>query len=371
MRAVFRVDASLQIGTGHVMRCLTLAEMLRAQGGSCHFVCRAHTGNLIEQIKSKGFVVHTLPISEEITIFEEGTKTEYMDNVLQHAIWLGTTQDQDALSTVSVLKELELDWLVVDHYALDIQWEKHLASSSRKLMVIDDIADRQHECDLLLDQNLFDDMTVRYQGKLPEKCVRLLGPQYALLQPEYAELRAQAKPRKATLNNLLVFFGTDQYNLTGLTLSALEKIEIPLENVDVVISVHSPHYEKVKKQSMYSSRVHLYSDLPSLAPLMVKADFAIGAGGVTSWERFCLGLPSLVITLAKNQRPVSRDLHQMGLIEWIGDVESIQIDQVSSAIERVLSRDDIKNWSERCMVTCSGQGVSMVADTMLKMSTAR
>lgn len=370
MRVVFRVDASLQIGTGHVMRCLALAEVLRTQGGDCCFICRAHTGNLIEQIKRKKFVVHTLPIDEEKAVLEGRTEIGHMSDMLQHSSWLVATQDQDALSTAIILKEVEPDWLVVDHYALDDCWEKSLVHNCGRLMVIDDIADRHHECDLLLDQNLFDDMSVRYKGRVPEGCIQLLGPQYALLHSDYAEFRLHVKPRKVPLNNLLVFFGTDQYNLTELALSSLKKIKFPFESIDVVISKHSPCYENVKKQSVLSSKIHLHSDLPSLAPLMVKADLAIGAGGGACWERFCLGLPSLIVTLAENQRPVTQDLHRMSLVEWIGDVETIQIEQISTAFEKALSRDDIENWSERCMAVCSGQGATMVADTMMKISIA-
>jgi UDP-2,4-diacetamido-2,4,6-trideoxy-beta-L-altropyranose hydrolase len=358
-----RTDASLQIGSGHVMRCLTLAEALRGAGGTIAFITRNHLGNLNDYIKSKGFNVHSLPDRNESNLPESLSGYEK---------WLGVKQDQDAKDTIQALSGIRPDWLIVDHYALDARWEKYLANSYRRLMVIDDIADRRHECDLLLDQNLFEDMPIRYQGKLPEKCIQLLGPRYALLQPDYPRLRTQAKPRKAPLNHLLVFFGgADRYNLTGLTLSALEQINTPFECVDVVISRQSPYYEKVKDLAVHSPKIQLHSDLPSLAPLMMKADLAIGAGGAANWERFCLGLPSLVITLAENQRPVNRDLYQMRLIEWIGDVETIQINYVSSAIEGALSRNDIKNWSEHCMNACSGLGTSLVTDSMMKISTVQ
>lgn len=361
MKIVIRADASQQIGSGHIMRCLTLAASLRDSGANVEFICRAHLGNMNEHIKRNGFKVHSLPLSTE-----SGTQ----QRLIGYEQWLGVKQEADAKATIQALSAIQFDWLIVDHYALDVRWETHLARSYRKLMVIDDLADRRHECDLLLDQNLFEDMPIRYQGKLPEKCLQLLGPQHALLQPDYAELRKQTKPRKSPLNNLLVFFGgADRHNLTGLILSALEQSNISLKNVDVVISRQSPHYEQVKEQAERSPRVQLHSNLPSLAPLMLKADLAIGAGGATNWERLCLGLPSLVITLAENQRPISRDLHQMRLIELIGDVETIRTDHITSAIERALSRNDIKNWSEHCMDACSGQGSTLVTDSMLRIST--
>lgn len=361
MKVIFRVDASKDIGSGHVIRCLTLAEELRNRAMDCVFICRNHTGNLAEKIAQHGFQIGLLPNQEN------STQADNLD--VEHASWLACGWQIDADQTKEYLQTIRPDWLVVDHYALDEKWERYLASSYRWLMVIDDIADRRHKSDLLLDQNLFDNRQARYQGKLPEKCIQLLGPQYALLQSDYVELRAQAKPRKLPLNRLLIFFGgSDSHNITGLTLSALEKINIPFVCVDVVISRLSAHYKQVKKQAMRSSKIQLHSDLPSLAQLMMKADLAIGAGGATNWERLCLGLPSLVITLADNQKPISRDLHQMGLIEWIGDVESIRIDQISAAIERVLFFCEINKWSERCMEACSGQGTALVADMIQKVS---
>jgi len=365
MKVLFRTDASLQIGSGHVMRCLTLAHTLRQRGADCRFVCRTLEGNMLERIRHEGFEVLALPTDSNTSI-----ELAADDETLDYADWLGTRWEVDAAQTIEVVEGKDSDWLIIDHYALDRAWEEKLRLHTGRIMVIDDLANRNHDCDLLLDQNLFEDLSVRYQGKVPEECTQLLGPQYALLQPDYAELRTQAKLRKLPLKHLLVFFGgADRHNLAGLTISALEQISIPFERIDVVISRQSSHYEQVKTLTAHLPMVELHSDLPSLAPFMVKADLAIGGGGATSWERFCLGLPSLVITLADNQRPVNRDLHQMRLIEWIGDVETIRIDQVSSAIERILSLDDINNWSERCMAVCHGKGSALVADTMLKLST--
>ncbi len=357
MKVVFRVDASLQIGTGHVMRCLTLAKVLKKNGANVGFICRKHKGHLIDKIRSSGFNVTELdkPVENQ------------SDNKLIHSNWLGATQQQDAKECTNALQIIQPDWLIVDHYAIDEIWQLQLKGVYNKLMIIDDLADRKHQCDLLLDQNLFKSMSTRYQEKLPEKCIQLLGPKYALLQPNYADLHTQTKPRNFPLSHLLVFFGgVDQHNLTSLTLSALEKINIPFKSVDVVISRKSEHYRQIKNQVMRSSRINLHSDLPSLGLLMKKADLAIGAGGATSWERLCLGLPSLIITMAENQRPVNHDLHEMGLVEWIGDVETIKIEQISSAINEVLSRDDIRSWSELCMENCSGQGTTLVADTIFK-----
>ena len=260
------------------MRCLTLAVALRDSGVTIEFITRDHPGNLNEYIKGKGFKIHLLP-NQEIP--------ESLHKLSGYEQWLGVTQEVDAAQTIEAVEGKDPDWIIIDHYALDHEWEARLRSYTGKVMVIGDLANRNHECDLLLDQNMFEDMSVRYQGRIPEKCVQLLGPKYALLQPDYAELRKQIAARKAPLKFLLIFFGgADRRNLTGLTLSALEQINIPFERVDVVISRKSPHYEQVKDQVMCSSTIRLHSDLPSLAPLIIIADLAISGGGTANWFDF-------------------------------------------------------------------------------------
>lgn len=359
LNVAIRCDASIQIGSGHVVRCLTLANALRGKGANVEFITRAHTGNMNERIKSEDFKVQLLPDMNNINSQPDLSGYEQ---------WLGVKQDSDADDTIQILADRKLDWLIIDHYALDKRWERKLNKYARKMMVIDDIANRVHDCDLLLDQNLYTNMSTRYHDKIPTNCVQMLGPQYALLQHEYAELRALVKPRQAPVSRLLVFFGgIDRKNLTGLTISALQEINIPFDEVDIVISKQSPNFDQVKAQSMQSDKLKLHSDLPSLAPLMMKADLAIGGGGSTTWERCCLGLPSLVITLAENQKQLSQDMQQMKLIACLGDAETIRIEQITLAINNVLSCTGISDWSQQCMAICPGNGTNLVVDAMLEM----
>jgi len=271
IKVAFRVDASAQVGTGHVTRCLTLANNLRSTGAECYFICRKDQDDLYKKVEGYKFAVYSLPI------INKKYKHKIGDSI--HASWLGCDWQVDASQTKEHLKHILPDWLVVDHYAIDYRWEIELKQYYKKLMVIDDLADRQHNCDLLLDQNLFLNSTKRYKGLIPDGCIQLLGPQYALLQPEYAKLRSGVYPRNEPHNNLLVFFGgVDQYNLTGMTISALERINIPFKFVNIVISRQSPYYFRLKNQISQFPKVSVYSDLPSLAPLMIKADLAVGAG---------------------------------------------------------------------------------------------
>lgn len=344
------------IGTGHMMRCLTLAEGLRNQNSNCTFICRGNNEAILDRIIQNKFKLYVLPVQ---AIADKAS--------LVHDEWLGCAWEIDAEQTNNILKDVQPDWLIVDHYSLDSRWEKRLSCNYRKLMVIDDIADRQHICDLLLDQNLFLDMSRRYQDKVPNQCVQLLGPEYALLHPIYAKSRSVVKNRTLPLKNLLVFFGgVDMGNMTGLTLTALTNMDYPFPSIDIVISKHSPNFNEIYQRVNEVPNIQLHSDLPTLSPLMVNADLAIGAGGATSWERLCLGLPSLVITLAENQRKMNQDLHMMGLIRLIGDIDTIKEDEISAGIKEILNLQEIGRWSKQCMEACSGNGVALVIDAMQK-----
>ena len=296
MNVAFRVDASQQIGTGHVMRCMTLATGLANQGAKITFVARHMPDYLQELITSQGFSLSLL----------NGTG-QRLDE-LAHANWLGTSQQQDADETIGIISSGIWDWLIVDHYALDIRWEKALRNSVKKIMVIDDIADRNHDCDILLDQNYYVDMDVRYQNKVPADCNILVGPKYALLRDEFIEARKTIKPRDGIVKRILVFFGgVDAQNYTGLTIDALSTLKEYEFKVDIVLASSHPNKNQIIA-SCLSNGFSSYVQTDRMAELMAAADLAIGAGGSTTWERCCLSLPSMVISTGDNQVKQLHDL---------------------------------------------------------------
>lgn len=295
----FRVDASLDIGTGHVMRCLTLADTLAACGVECRFICREHPGHLIGHIRNKGYRVDALP-----AINENAHPTESQP----HAHWLGCHWETDAVQTKAILTQSVPDWLVVDHYALDARWEKALQGCYRKLMVIDDLADRPHVCDLLLDQNLGREPG-DYEALVPAYCRRLIGPQYALLRPEFAALREYSLQRRRTpeLKHLLITMGgVDQINATSKVLKALKASLLPPEcQITVVMGARAPWLEQVRSLATtmpWPTTVRV--SISDMAQVMADSDLAIGAAGSTSWELCCLGVPSLLVCVANNQLAV-------------------------------------------------------------------
>jgi len=345
MLAIFRVDASLQIGTGHVMRCLTLAGALRERGARCRFVCREEPGNLIALIREQGFEAIPLP----------GNDGKDIDWEADAAL----TQKVDGGGTAA-------DWLIVDHYALDARWERTLRPHCHKLMVIDDLADRPHDCDLLLDQNLVANLDDRYSGKVPTTCCLRLGPTYVLMQPAYRQLRSQALPRSGPVKRLLIYFGgADAGNLTGLALTAFACLKRPDIALDVVINPASPHAASLRRQVADLHLATLHEQLPSLAPLILRADLAIGAGGTSTWERCCLGLPSLVITLAENQRAIASEMNGRGLIRWLGHQGAVDANTLAGALREIIDSGLTPDWSQRCANLVDGKGSERIADILM------
>ena len=313
----FRADASLQIGTGHVMRCLTLADALKASGAVCRFICREHPGHLLDLIHDRGYEAIVLPAeSENYAPRSEVTR----EPEIEHGNWLGTDWSTDAEQTRIALGSNKVDWLIVDHYALDTRWESSLRPECRKLMVIDDLADRPHDSDLLLDQNL-GRMATDYVDRVPEHCTVLVGPSFALLRKEFVLLHNKAmvkRKRYQGINNILVFLGgTDPENFTGEVLNALAGVSWPqLPTINVVIGGRARHLEKIKDQAKnHPLQVYVLTGVDNMAEIMLDADLAIGAGGTTSWERCALGLPSLITVIAENQRTIVKMLEKSGAVK--------------------------------------------------------
>lgn len=358
---IIRTDASDQIGTGHVMRCITLADMLKKRNCNMCFVSRYMPQHLQALIVEKGYDFVMISHSHNWTAVDE----------LAHAEWLGVSQQQDAADTLNTLTDKSWDWVVVDHYALDIRWENILRNKINRVMVIDDIADRNHDCDLLLDQNLYANKEMRYSQKVSQTSRLLFGPKYALLQPIYARLHNKNSLKNTTIKRILIYFGgADNNNLTGLAIDAFLATNRPDINVDIVISATSIFSEAIHNQIRAHHNIELHINLPSLAPLIVMADLAIGAGGATTWERLCLGLPSIVITLADNQYEVANHLNKLSLINYIGDKKAVSRQDIVSALQEAFNLSGLADWSFNCMQVCDGRGAERVADAMVSYTTA-
>jgi len=349
----FRVDASEQIGTGHFMRCLTLADGLRQHGARIRFVSRHLPEQARGMLAARGHEFVPLESAPDAALDE-----------LAHARWLGTSQTQDAKDAIQALSDETWDWLIVDHYALDARWESVLRPAARNILAIDDLADRRHLCDVLLDQNY--ESTERYEDLVAKNCRLLLGPRYALLRPEYAAFRKTMTSRNEVPRKVLVFFGgADHQNMTGLSLTALSQSGLRHLHVDVVVGAYYGYRDSLEEQAAGRPHTTIHEPRPHLADLMAKADLAIGAGGVTNWERMCLGLPSLVVTVAENQVPVSRLLDGEGAIRLVGDSAAISAADIRDALVDEIETRKYVQRAAVALTKCDGDGVSRVIRVML------
>lgn len=356
MKIAFRVDASSRIGTGHFMRCLTLAEALKHRGAQIRFVSRELPVYLRDMLAAKDIEFVLL----------EGDAIPSVTGDLAHSHWLGASQQQDAQDTIKALSDKTWDWLVVDHYALDARWESALRGTVRQIMVIDDIADRRHDCDVLLDQNYYADMHNRYTGKVPAHSQLLLGPRYALLRDEFRKMREQARPRTGSVKRVLVFFGgVDADNYTGLAIKALVELALKDIQVDVVIGAQHPRRAEIEAACAANGYV-CHVQTSRMAELMAKADLAIGAGGSATWERCCLGLPCIVGAVAQNQVQAAKDISVFGVVKYIGAVREITVEKLKHEIEQACHQDWLNQASSLGLELVDAQGVMRVIKIMEK-----
>ncbi len=335
MKVVVRCDSALHIGSGHVMRCLTLASVLRAEGAQVLFVCRDLPGAVPDLVRHRGIDLAMLPApAGRPAAWGPGT-------VPAHAHWLGVPWQQDAQESIDVVSGWgEGDWLVVDHYALESGWEQAMSRVARHVMVIDDLADRAHACDVLLDQNLFSAMQARYQGLVPPGCTLLLGPHYALLRPEFAQAAASPGPRDTAGRRVFVFFGgTDSDNETGKALDAIARLRRPDLAVDVVLGPGNPHAEQLVRRWGGESWLRVHRNVDDMATLMARADFAIGASGASAWERCCVGLPTICIAIALNQVAIAQGLAEQGACTYLGVPAEVTQDDIAAAVRAWLDDD--------------------------------
>lgn len=364
MDIVFRTDSSEEMGSGHVMRCLTLANAFKEKGWRTLFICRDFAGNIGGLVREKGHEVVYLPQSPDGPVG---------DDRVPHAAWLGTNWQRDASDTVAILQKQfgqPVDWLVVDHYALDVRWEEELRPYTKKIMIIDDLADRHHACDVLLDQNLYDDMERRYDGLVAPETIKFLGPRYALLRPEFYSERQNLRHRDGTVRWILVFFGgSDVTNETLKALKAIKMLDRPDIAVDVVVGSANPHKEEIDAFCRDMPQVTLHCQANHMAKLMARADLAVGAGGTATWERCCVGLPALIIAIANNQVEISRAVHNKGAALYLGRENDVIPEDIVFVLKNILLFTiDILSIDENAKKLVDGRGLCRVFKYILSIS---
>lgn len=333
MRFVFRVDASVNIGTGHVVRCLTLAKAFPQ--AEVTFICRRTSGNMMAFIREQGFSVLELPA---VLLKDETTGIE--------AVFSDDIQQTEASECLNLLVEDDYSLLIVDHYRLSAAFSLIMRNKFHKIMIVDDLANRIHDADILLDQNLLPAYKTRYQGLINEQTLALLGPQYALLREEFYSLHKHKNdvlPQDSPESKLciLVFFGgSDADNVTSKALQGIrllaEKGVLTWFEVDVVLGSSNPWKESLYREFDDCAFFNWHVQCDYMAMLMAKATLALGAGGSTHWERCIMGLASLIVTVADNQVESTKYLASKGVCVWLGDAKNVSSADIAMAIESVL-----------------------------------
>jgi len=335
---VFRCDAGPRIGIGHVARCRALADELRPRGWRCAFAVSAETVATMPSLKTSGYPIVVLPPD-----FPAAGEPAH----------LSAAQPEGCVL------------LIVDHYGRGVQFERACRSWAKHILVIDDLADRKHDCDWLLDPTLGrepDD----YRPLVPGGATLLLGPDYALLRPAFAQVRPEALARRRAdpgLRRVLVSFGgTDPHDATGACLDALVRLR-PSFALDVVLGAAAPHLEAVRKRIGQMPNTALHVETAQMYELMSRADCALGGAGATSWERCCVGLPTIVSILADNQRSIAKALAEAGAIRLVGDWRTAAAGQMVESLAS-LTIDDLAGLSTRAAVICDGSGIFRTANAL-------
>ena len=334
MKVAFRVDSSTQIGIGHLMRCLNLADALKKNNHEIVFICKKLQGNLNSQIKYK---VHRLPNNSEENLNVDINLYDFNQKI-------------DADLTTKVVPS-NLDLLIIDSYELNHIWHKQIRPFTKKIMVIDDLANREFDCDILLNQNP-GFYNIDYKNKVSEKCKLLIGSRYALLRPEFLMMRRKAlEKRKKTkkINNILISLGGSDIN--NLTYDILKDLPNHFK-ITIVLGKTSPH-NKMIMNYIATKNIELIENATNMAELMFKADLAIGACGITSLERCCLGLPTLMYVLAENQIKIANNLESIGAVLRVKNLK-VNITQISNNFHLWIKM------SIKSDVVCDGMGTNRV-----------
>ncbi|WP_434774610.1 UDP-2,4-diacetamido-2,4,6-trideoxy-beta-L-altropyranose hydrolase [Pseudomonas oryzihabitans] len=345
MHILIRCDASLSLGSGHVMRCLTLADALAAVGCKVHFACRSGPGDLLALVASRGYEAHALSVPDRRSDFEAA---------------LPWQEDIEALWK-ALPAELDFAWCVVDHYGLGHEWETAVRLRARRVMAIDDLDTRRHAVDLFLDQNLSAQMRTI---ALPEVAHVLAGPRFALLRPAFANPRPECQ---GPIKRVLVSFGG--VDAAGETLKVLTALaDLSELQVDVVAGPANPHWIELVERCRGRPTWRLWQHVEDFAGLLRKADLSIGAGGGTAWERACLGIPSLCVSLAPNQRANAEALAVAGAHLYLGDAAQVSVAAYRAAVQTLQASPGLRqSLAARGRALVDGRGATRVATALLGM----
>ena len=318
MKLFFRVDASTEIGTGHVMRCLALAQACIDAGGKAIFAMATQAPELEIRLKSEGIEIVYLSVHR------------------------GSTED--AKKTATLARQFDVSWVVVDGYNFGAEYQKVIKNFGLDFLFIDDYGHADYYyADIVLNQNIYAHEEL-YSNK-ESYTQLLLGTSYTLLRREFWQWQGWKRKIPSVANKILVTLGgADSDNVTLKVIQGLQLIEIENLEVIVVVGGSNPHYELLQTAIEQSSFViHLKTNVTNMPELMAWADVAIAAGGSTSWELAFMGLPSLVLILADNQRETAQKLGEMEVAINLGWHENVSFKKISVEAIGLLELSEVRS----------------------------
>ncbi len=351
----FRCDASISMGSGHVMRCITLAETFRKLDYRSHFICRELDGNLIAELAGRGFKVHRLPPTPKPPGVEPRKSSG---------------EQEDALACREIIGEIRPQWVVVDNYSLASEWVERAVPKGSEVLVIDDLADRPLCCNIMLNQN-FGRKIEEYDHLLPGHAKRLVGSRFALVRSEFAQARERSLSRRqgTGLEHLLIAFGgTDPHNCSGKVLACLmQRRPTSLKKITIILGAHAPHLGKVSRQAQaVPIPVDVRTGVTDMGELLFSCDAAIGSAGTSVWERCVLGIPSILLSFAENQTAGMIALDQAEAGVALGDYRSTDWKaKLGKALIMLSDPDVLQLYSERASAICDGLGADRVANAVV------
>ena len=329
IEVVFRCNASNSIGGGHIYRCLTFADTIIQQlNWNCIFIIDEGGLDIVSNLKSSQHTIFEIPKKEIQNV-------EYLISILPSGC----------------------KWLIVDHYELSKSWEMACSVWAENIFVIDDIPKREHACNILMDSSI---LRIRdhYSKLVPSETSTLFGPEYALLRPEFFYKRKESIDRRKSphLKQILISFGaTDRFGLSLIALKAVIESKLNLK-VDLVLPAKHKDLKKIKDVINNTDiSINYYFNVNNMAELMCKADLAIGALGISSWERCCLGLPTLAIASSDNQEDNQLGLLKYGAIKVVNGEKKDLIDIITNKLVN-LSNRDLENMSLNASKLSQGLG---------------
>lgn len=310
MNIVIRADSSIEMGNGHIMRCLTLAERLICEGANVIFVCRDFEKNSISQIENKGIKVIKIPSERE---------------TFDHIKWTKDNWRLDVEETISVINEMEksTNILIVDHYGIDSNWEIQMSQYVNKVVVIDDLANRKHYCDLIIDPT-FGESSEKYNNLIPKYAKGLYGVKYAILREDFRKFQKKDIVFRGRKIKVHMFFGgIDSLNHTTKYSSIILK---KFKNVELHVVVGKAFgftTDLIQLKTLYPENFDWVQDIDNMAEHMSKCDLAIGSPGNATWERACIGLPSAYLATNLNQIPILKRLEKKNLCVFMGEASKL------------------------------------------------